>query len=214
MNLRLRIPTKYYGKEKIFTRANFELHSGLTVLVGCNGIGKSTVLHFLNQQLNSDNIIFKFNNLVDGGSHAKEKHMLNDDIDFVVRSYISSEGEEIMLNFEDLTQRMGKTVREAKVSNQDRVFFLFDALDSGLSIDHIVEMKKLFGFVISDCLSNGISPYIVVAANSYEMAKGSDCLKLPSLTYGNFTDYDTYRKYIIKTRDQKNERYGWELFKE
>lgn len=84
---------------------------------------------------------------------------------------------------------------------------LFDAVDSGYSIDNIVELKTdLFQTIIQDCKKRNIEVYIVISANSYEMASGEQCLDVWSGKYIIFENYEDYRRYILKTRARKNNR--------
>ena len=83
--------------------------------------------------------------------------------------------------------------------------FLFDALDSGLSIDAISEMKTdLFQFVIEQNPDKDV--YIIVSANGYEFANGERCYDVANCKEITFKDYDDYRKFILKSKEQKNKR--------
>jgi len=89
---------------------------------------------------------------------------------------------------------------------------LLDAVDSGLSIDYIDELKeKLFQFIIDDCKKKGIDIYFVVSANSYEMARESDCFDVYEGKYKKFKDYEEYREFILERRKIKEMRYGDEI---
>ena len=87
---------------------------------------------------------------------------------------------------------------------------LLDALDSGLSIDHVIDLKKdLFDTILEDCAKNNFEIYIVVAANEYEMARGEWCIDMTNLQYKKLPTYESYRRLIIKSRKRKNRRYKW-----
>lgn len=43
--------TWYGGDDNIFKNNTLEVNTGITVLVGCNGIGKTTLLHQIKQNL-------------------------------------------------------------------------------------------------------------------------------------------------------------------
>lgn len=203
----------YEHKEYLYPTKKVELKQGLTVLVGCNGIGKSTLLKQIKTQCEKKDIpCYSYNNLTDGGSNARSKAGFYGDFSFLSQALCSSEGENINLNLGNCARQLGAFVRNN--SNADKLFILFDAIGSGLSIDNIMETKEyLFKTILEDTKSKGIETYIIVATNEYEMVRGESCLLIPSLKYGRFYTYEEYRKYIIKTRKNKDKRYKQEIFK-
>lgn len=75
-------------------------------------------------------------------------------------------------------------------------------------MDNIVDIKKnLFNVLIEDAYKNDIIPYIVVSANEYELAKDEKCLDIYRGKYTEFSTYDEYREFILKSREIKNRRY-------
>lgn len=84
-------------------------------------------------------------------------------------------------------------------------WFLFDAVDSGLSIDNIVELKEyLFKPVFEHFLENEI--YIVISANEYEMVNGEQCLDVYNGRYVTFNNYNEYRDMVFESRKWKEDR--------
>ena len=80
----------------------------LRFLVGCNGIGKTTLLNNIEEFLKKDNIpVLHFNNLSDGGSNARSEKAFMGDFNFLAQSMSSSEGENIVLNLFDLAAKIG-----------------------------------------------------------------------------------------------------------
>lgn len=204
----------YDNGEKIYNKSSVEIKDGLTVLCGCNGCGKTTLLHQIKNALTKENIPFlHFNNLLDGGNNSVSESLFRGEMDFVAQATCSSEGENINMNIGKFAQKMGAFVR--KNQTEKEIFFLMDAVDSGLSIDNVIDTKKyLFNIVIEDCESKGISVYIIVSANEYELARSEQCLDTLNLKYIEFSDYEAFRNYVIKTRKAKNRRYKWEEWEE
>lgn len=213
----------------LFKKKAIEIKEGITVLVGCNGIGKSTLLHYIEKTLNKENIPYmKFDNLWDGGSQTKQESLLNGDFEFFANAFCSSEGENIVLNMTKLLSKIETFLRTGKYKTKKMGFetfleeeagfesndnkklskerwFLFDAVDSGLSIDNIVELKEyLFKPVFEHFLENEI--YIVISANEYEMANGEQCLDVYNGRYVTFKNYNEYRHMILESRKWKEER--------
>lgn len=82
---------------------------------------------------------------------------------------------------------------------------MLDAVDSGLSVDNIVDVKEqLFKTVLEYNYGNEI--YIVVSANEYEMARGEQCFDVYNGEYITFENYEDYRKMILESKKWKIER--------
>lgn len=221
------IETKPYDDVRIFNRKNIEIQPGITVLVGCNGAGKSTLIHATQEQLRKNNIEYlSYDNLHDGGDRSISGAMFYDDIGLAASMMCSSEGETITLNIMNLVENIvyylkhGKTKRtrldimmesiedadskkkEETVSQERWIFF--DAVDSGLSIDNILDFKE---FVLNPIIKNNSDLYVIISANSYEMVNGEQCLDIYNGQYCTFNNYEEYKKFICKTRERKEKRY-------
>lgn len=182
------------------------IKSGLTILVGCNGSGKTTLLHNIQSELKKENIpCHLFDNLHDGGSNSKSMAAFEEDWAFVATSMASSEGENINMNIgnlaknlkefmitgriSDMFSRLGDAF--ARVSGEKRYevletkerWLLLDAIDSGFSIDNVIEAKEFFKMVINDFAEHGYELYIVISANEYELANGEDCFDVMNGKY-------------------------------
>lgn len=204
------------------------IHSGLTVLVGCNGSGKTTLLNNIRDELRKDNIPYHmFNNLYDGGSKVASKWMAENKIDLAATAMSSSEGENINLCISELASKLryfmvngtidkpysklakvlGNGKEEEEVTSKER-WLLLDAVDSGLSIDNVIDMKAFINdLLIPDYEKNGYTLYVVVSANEYELAHKSDCFDVMSGQYVNFKGYEDFKNFIMKSRQKKDKRY-------
>ena len=89
-----------YGEGfNICRKKQIELKEGLTILVGCNGCGKTTMLNNLKSQLETEKIpCYYFDNLSSGGSMSISEALFNGDLEFGASALCSSEGERIRLN--------------------------------------------------------------------------------------------------------------------
>lgn len=68
------------------------------------------------------------------------------------------------------------------------------------------ELAKQAVFEYRIARFKNVEVYIVVSANSYEMASGEQCLDVWSGKYITFEDYEDYRRYILKTRARKKQQ--------
>ena len=170
------INTKPYDDYTLYNRKNFTINPGLTVLVGCNGVGKTTMLNHIKYELEKNEIpVFQYDNVHDGGLNSISKAGFYGRMNTLANLLCSSEGEKINQNIGQAAGEIGGFIK--KNSYKSEVWILFDAIDSGYSIDNIVETKRdLFETIIEDCDKRNIEVYIVVSANSYEMACGEQCL--------------------------------------
>lgn len=202
------------------------IHSGLTVLVGCNGAGKSTLLKNIKSELDKYKIPYhSFDNLSDGGSHARGNALFEKDFTFLATSASSSEGENITMNIGALLSKMREFMSTGRVASRmtgliDLIsgeeyevpetkerWLLLDAIDSGYSIDNVVEVKDVLKMAINDFKVNGYDLFIVASANEYELANGEDCFDVNGGEYIRFEDYEDFKKFILKSRDIKDTRY-------
>ena len=101
-----------------------------------------------------------------------------------------------MLNYGETLKRMGAFMRRSLKEKPSEVYILLDALDSGLSIDNIRDVRSVLDLILEDC--KNVALYIIVAANSYEMIKGADCIAVSTGTHKKFTDYEAYAGFICK----------------
>lgn len=207
MSRTFEIPTKPYDDYRLYSHKTITINPGITVLTGCNGFGKSTLMKLMKKQLEEDKVpVYVYDNFHDGGERSMNVLLHSGKTQEVATMVCSSEGERINQNICQTATRIGGFVR--RNFNHDELWIIFDAIDSGYSIDNIVETKRdLFQTIIEDCAGRNQTAYIIVAANSYEMAAGENCLDVWSGKYMSFKNYDEYKEYIMKTRTRKDKRY-------
>ena len=188
----------------IYKKENIAIDTGLTVLVGCNGMGKSTLIKQLKSQLETENIpVISFNNLSEGGSYARSKAGYYNDLEFLVTAMQSSEGENIIMNLGKLASEIGSFMRKNK--NMSEFWIFLDAIDSGLSVDNVDDVKEyLFKTIFDDNPNTNV--YIIASANEYELARNENCFDVYRGKYIRFKDYEEYRNFILKTREEKDKR--------
>ena len=225
MSREFKLEKRYYGENyDLYKKKTITINEGLTVLVGCNGSGKSTMLHQIEEQLKKENIpVMSFDNLKDGGSRAISSAGFFNDFDFMATALASSEGENIVLNIGKLASCLRAFIKRGEIAGRKDSFMngilkamreengeeikeipnerwlLLDAVDSGLSVDNIVEIKEgLFKTILED--AGDCKVYILISANEYELARKENC-------------FDVYNgKYltICTTKGSYAERYALE----
>lgn len=232
MSRKFKLSKDYYDEGfSLYKKSTITIKSGVTVLVGCNGIGKTTLLHQIQDRLNKENIpCIKFDNLQDGGSKSISENAFYNDFEFVATAMQSSEGENIVMNMGNFARRLGDFVRngedpkdkksrdfaklfksieegqkEKEVEIPKERWILLDAVDSGLSVDNIVDIEEqLFKTILEHNYGNEI--YIVISANEYEMSRGEQCFDVYNGKYIKFKDYEEYRNLILQSKEWKYER--------
>ncbi len=188
---------------ELHQKGTVTLQPGVTVLVGCNGIGKTTLIKQLIQLLEKENVpVIKFDNLRDGGANARSNALRRYDFSFAATAMQSSEGENICMNMGNFVGQVGALQR--KHPDAKELFIFIDAADSGLSIDNILEIKDVFNLILSH--RGDTEVYIVISANAYEVARGENCYDVLRCRYLKFSSYERYRQFVLKTREIKDQR--------
>lgn len=220
----------YEEGKKIYKKANIKIDDGVTVLVGCNGCGKTTFLKEIEKKLKKQNIpVITFDNLTQGGANARKKAGAQHNFRFLASSMSSSEGENIVLNICEKAQEIGRFIRNKGELEEDKKYkrlvkaitsyeesstdtkedpkeywILLDAIDSGLSIDNVIDVKKyLFDTITSDAEENGFTVFILVSANGYEMCVGEKCFNVQDGKYEDISSYEDFKRVVLRTRDYK-----------
>lgn len=182
---------KVYDDYNLYKKHTFEFNEGITCLIGKNGAGKSTLLKVINDLI--DNCYF-YNN------EDSEKNAIWN-IQKLCRNFTSSEGQNIRNNFEDIVPNIGQYVRNCIKNKQNKIIILLDDLDSGISLDYIITLKKeLFSLIIEDSKNNNLEPYIILSANNYELCNGEDCIRVSDAKHFKFKDYNEFRKIYIRSK--------------
>lgn len=201
-----KMPMDYYETGvNIYATEDFTFKSGVTVLVGCNGAGKSTLMRQMQRDLEDKSIQYiAFDNIKDGRTTARQEALGNGNIEFLAQSIMASEGEDILLNIGRMASKIGRYARSKSAG--DELWIFFDAVDSGLSIDNVLEVKRdLFNLILETNQDRDV--YIIVSANAYEFASGEQCYDVRSGKYMTFADYEAYKSFVVESRRLKEERY-------
>lgn len=198
------IPRYYDDDRKLYKHSTIEFNPGITILVGCNGSGKTTLLHQIKTQLDKLDIPnMLYDNLYDGGSNGKEAAFFHGDDVLGVTMMCSSEGECIALNLGTAARKFGYMMIH---STGNERWVLLDAIDSGLSIDQVQEVKNDLFHLMLD-MEKDKELYIICSANEYEMCAGEPCFNIVDGKYVEINNYEDYKKEILKTRKYKDKWY-------
>ena len=222
-----------FGDVKIFCKSTVTFKTGITVLTGCNGAGKTTLLRAIKRSLDADRIPFmSIDNLKEGGGNAIDVMMYKGDTELAASMITASEGEGISLNlgyffrnvdyfirtgqdknhpfkyinFNSSNYKEEKEKIESELEANKERWLLFDACDSGLSIDMIADLKEVFDLVLFSEGTHWKDVYIIVTANSYEMAANQNCYDVAKGQCYVPISYDEYKDRILESSKIKNNR--------
>lgn len=202
----IKIPKNYYGTgSEIFETRQIEINPGITVLMGCNGAGKSTFMKIIKDKCKRDNIQHYFYDGASQGHSEAQQYALDYDPKFLFLSARSSEGEWVLGAFNMHMDKLIKFVKGSK-PNTD-IVVLIDAVDSGLSIDAITNFRDLFDIMSEDCTKRNINLYLIISANNFKMAKDYDCVYPVTGEHMKFDKYEDYQEFIIKSAETRDARY-------
>ncbi len=187
---------------QVYKRAFLSFKPGISILVGCNGSGKSTAFGYIQDILKENDIpVFKYSNLTEGGNTARESALFYGNLNLLAEQMTSSEGENILINIGTMARRLGSFVKRNKEKGE--LWILLDAIDSGLSIDYIEEVKGFLHDQLIDKLTD-IDLYILISTNNYELCIGEACYNVQDCQYIEIDSYETFKKIVKKTRENKS----------
>lgn len=179
------------------------LKPGYTALVGPNGAGKTTLLRQIKQYAENNDIpVWEYSNTRDG-QMANDKYALAGKMELVATNMVSSEGEQVAINFGEAVSNLGRFVTKT----EGTIIILLDAIDSGASIDRARDIKDLFHMIIGNEKNREV--YIVMAVNHYELAKSpTDCVHARTGKHLTFDNYDEYADFVVNfdlsTKERRN----------
>ena len=206
MKRTFKIEREYYEEgQKLYKKKHVTFESGVTVLVGCNGCGKTTLINHLKYEIEKNLKLpcVYYDNLKQGGKSSMHDAFYYEDYAFASTIFSASEGEGIVLNMQRIAAKIGNMFKQHP--NSEEYWILLDAIDGGLSIDAIVDIKEGLFKTIFDTYPNK-KIYIIVSANGYEMARGEKCFNTVNCEYINIKSYERYRNIILKSREYKDKR--------
>ena len=198
---------------------------GITILVGCNGSGKTTLINNIETVLQKEKTPFaKYDNLSDGGTSCLGEAFYSENYGLMASLFSSSEGENISTNMlrvlnkmkefidtgfystrQNRLSRIFKEDKEEQIKTKER-WLLLDAVDSGYSIDNILDLKMLLNKLIEYSKKKGMQLYIIISCNEYEMASEESCMDVMSGKHMQFKDYNDFKKFILHTAELKQKR--------
>ena len=216
MEIWLHSNPKYTKRESIPIKYN--INPGITMLIGPNGSGKTTVLSQLRSLFSTQNdLVKKWNKLEINDSirdlyssylydnvyeetFTKSTWGATDHIDRVAQTFENSEGQNMYDYLYYKINEIGQAVTKAIKNNKKGIFLLFDGLDSGLSLDVINTIRKsVLEFIIeTEKKRSNLEVYIICSANSYEFCNNYDCIDVTNQKHITFTNYTDYEKYFVK----------------
>lgn len=192
-------------KLQVYKKATHSFKPGVTVLVGCNGSGKTTLLRTVQDILNEERIpVYEYNNLSSGGNNARESALFYGRLELLVEQMTSSEGENIIINIGTMAQKLGNFVKRQVDKDKKEIWILLDAIDSGLSIDYIEEVKDFIHNTLLKSMPNDLDCYILISSNNYELCVGEQCYNAQECKYIEIDSYENFRKIVKKTRQNKS----------
>ncbi|MBR6289311.1 MAG: hypothetical protein IKR19_08250 [Acholeplasmatales bacterium] len=196
---------RLYAKKSVVFKPN-----EINCLIGCNGCGKSTIIDCIKDIIKANGYpMVSFNNMEDGGTNYLSDPTDIDTISTMFSIRELSEGEQILnasSKFINVVVQIidGSIKRDDKFRlfrDNNKIFFLLDAIDSGYSIDNIANLVFQLRQLIDLSKAKDKEIYIIAAVNSYELTRGNRCWDVQKSKEIIFNDYEEYRSRIIETRN-------------
>lgn len=178
-------------KDKLHHYSEIEFPDGIIILIGRNGVGKTTLLRKVEEYCKEKDIpVFSYDNYKEGSTSAMDKYLHKDMLGALASVAFHSEGEQLFFNFGEAIQEIGQFIRKNK--EKEEKYILLDALDSGLDIDGIDQVLQILNIIAKE--NKGTK--ILVTANNYAIIDKQLCLDVRKGIRIKFEDFDSYALYI------------------
>lgn len=184
-----------------------EIETGVTVLIGPNGIGKTYSLQSLQEWLEqNDKDVLNIDIYSEGHSYADE--LLNSgSMRNLAKRVVASEGQRVYdILIDKYAPKLGDFVKTISQRNKEG-YILIDGCDSGVSIDLMLSIRYLFNFVLNDCKNSNINIYVIITSNSFELVYDYNSIWLPDFSKYKYneTEYFKWRNKYKKIYNKINE---------
>ena len=218
---RIRLQKDPYDDDRAFYKGHYaEFHPGITTITGCNGIGKTTLIKNIVEELeNRGTPHFLFDNLGEAGGERSARNLFNSaisgcsgmnaekDLVMAVGLLSCSEGERILSALNRFTKNLTEAAN-GNVSAYGEMYILFDGVDSGLSADFLEDLKEILYEFINSLKERHplFRCYILITSNSYEACHGTDVYSVAKNRYVPVKGYDAFVKEVRDSREYKVKR--------
>ena len=166
----------------------------MNVIIGRNGLGKSTFCHELKEFCDKNKIkCYNYDNYKQGGNKAQQSYGFYGDFKSLASTMFHSEGEQIFYNFGQQLRKIGSFVK-TNIEEKQLVIIL-DALDSGLDVEGIGQINNVCDLIVKDNPDKDI--YIVATANNYALIHNNHCINIKDGKEYTFTKFEDYRDFIL-----------------
>jgi AAA+ ATPase superfamily predicted ATPase len=187
---------------RLYRKKSVDFLSGTTIMVGPNGVGKTTLIRCIEDIFRDNNIkVFNYDNLHSSGSTSLSSALFYNDLSSFATMVSSSEGENILFNIRSSLGKIKRYVDSQMEKENEPAILLFDAIDSGLSLDFMFDIKRLFNAIVdSEPEEYQKRIFIICTSNSYELSRGFRCWDVKGSKEIYFNKYQEYADFIINTR--------------
>lgn len=182
--------------KEFFDEKVIRINSKVTVLTGPNGSGKTYSCLSINEYCKEHNIPAMLVNVFENNKGKMNKFDFYGETDKIVKAIMASEGQNV---YDTLVDNIPDIIKFIKGVNNETGYIIIDGLDSGVSIDLLLQIREyIVDYIINQCEKIHKDINIILTSNSYELVYDYDCIWIPTMEHykhgGEADGYNLWRK--------------------
>ncbi len=185
----------------LYKKPRFTFQPGVTMLLGCNRSGKTTLLRRMADVLRAEGVcvVEIMKQQMDNDMSWLSSGGSLEALSIQVSRGTTSEGEYAKLVLSGLLPKVGQAMR----SGAKEIWLLLDGLDTSLSEDQLDDISGLFDAIVETAPKDA-ELYLVATTNQFTLAKGRRAIRVGDARELTVKSFGAYRNCILQSAKARN----------